>query len=101
MKRIINGKKYDTDTAKWIADASYSYAGDFNHYEEALYQKKNGEFFLAGSGGPASKYSHSSGLNCWSGGSDIIPLELDEAQLWCETNMTVGEYESVFGKIEE
>lgn len=52
MKKIINGKKYDTDTAK---EVGYSNNGllstDIDYIEETLYQKKTGEFFLYGEGG--------------------------------------------------
>ena len=61
MKKVINGKMYNTDTAKRMADWSYGYPGNFEYYEEELYKKKTGEFFLYGEGGPRSKYSDSNG----------------------------------------
>lgn len=65
MKAIINGHKYNTDTAKLIA--SYANRGgwrDFHHFEEALYKKKTGEFFLHGEGGSETKYSRQVDSNC-------------------------------------
>ena len=62
MKKIINGKKYDTDTAQELA--SWDNGGgwrDFHHCEETLYRKKTGEFFLFGEGGPMTKYAVSTG----------------------------------------
>lgn len=57
MKKIINGRKYDTDTACCVGTI---YKGrnkrDYCYYEESLFQKKTGEFFLYGEGGPSSKY---------------------------------------------
>ena len=45
MKKIINGRKYDTETAKEIGYWSNGYpCSDFNHCEETLYLKKTGEY---------------------------------------------------------
>lgn len=101
MKKIINGKRYDTATAKKIGDASHSNRTDFSYWREALYQKKTGEFFLYGEGGPASKYSRSVGQNEWAGGEEINPLTPAEAQEWAEQYMDADEYEEVFGRAEE
>lgn len=57
MKKIINKKSYDTETAKVVCSYSYIFSGDFQRVTETLYRKKTGEFFLHGVGGPASKYS--------------------------------------------
>ena len=101
MKKIINGKRYDTNTAKLIGETSYSNPGDFHWWCEELYQKRTGEFFLYGEGGPASKYSRQIEQNTWSGGAQIIPLTLEEAQEWGEKYLDADEYEEVFGRIEE
>lgn len=101
MKKFINGKKYNTATAKRIGDASYSNRTDFAYWYEELYQKKTGEFFLYGEGGPASKYSRATGQNEWSGSEAITPLTLAEAQEWGEKYLDGDEYEQVFGCIEE
>jgi hypothetical protein len=101
MKKIINGKKYDTDTAKILGSAGYSHPGDFNHWKETLYIKKTGEFFLHGIGGPMSKYAHRVSLNEWTGGEKIIPLTREEARKWIEKNLDVEEYEEIFGEVEE
>ena len=84
MKKVISGRLYNTATATLIADFSYSNSSDFNHVEEGLYKTKKGSYFLAGSGGPMSKYAVSLGNNATGGSSDIIPLSDDEAREWCE-----------------
>ena len=101
MKKIINGRRYDTDTAKILGSAGYSHPGDFNYWRETLYVKKTGEFFLHGFGGPLSKYARSIALNEWTGGEEIIPLSLEEAQKWTEENLEAEEYEEIFGACEE
>lgn len=92
MKKVINGKIYDTDTAKHIgyysADGSQS---DFVWYEEDLYRKRTGEFFLCGHGGAASPYGRSSGDSSV-GGSAIIPLSWEAAREWAENRLTADEY---------
>ena len=51
MKKIINGKMYNTETAKYCGGYEFSNCGDFNYVCEELYQKKTGELFLYGEGG--------------------------------------------------
>ena len=89
MKKVINGRMYNTDTAKLVA----SYAngggwGDFHHFEEGLYQKKTGEFFLHGEGGAKTAYSRQIDCNCWT-------------KKWAEKYCTGDEYEAIFGEVEE
>ena len=101
MKKIINGRMYDTKTATLIGSTGYGYPNDFEYWRENLYRKKTGEFFLYGEGGPMSKYSHRTGQNEWSGGEEIIPLTVEEAQEWAEKHLEVEEYEQIFGKVKE
>ena len=102
MKKIINGKKYNTETAKvvgsWSNNHSYS---DFSYCEETLYEKRTGEFFLYGEGGPMSKYRSACWQNSWSGGVDIIPMTEIEARKWAEKHLNADEYEEIFGEVEE
>ena len=98
MKKIIKGKVYDTETAKKVASWYSSYArNDFHYYEEELYQKKTGEFFLYGEGNAASPYSRSCGQNEWCGGEKIVPLTFAEAQEWAEKHLDGDEYCEIFG----
>ena len=101
MKKIINGKKYDTHTAKAIHVHGNGYFySDFQHYSETLYKKKTGEYFLYGEGGPMSKYAEYYG-NTTTGGDKIIPLSEERARKWCETHMDVDAYEREFGEVDE
>ena len=102
MKKIINGKKYDTETAKQLGTyANYGSWRDFSHYEETLYRKKTGEYFLHGKGGAMTHYAVSESQNSWTGGEKIIPLTEAEARAWSENNLTCEAYESIFGEVEE
>lgn len=101
MKRIINGKVYDTEKARECGSDSYSNCRDFRHWSEVLYQKRTGEFFLHGSGGPMSRYAERVEQNTWSGGEQIIPLTYDSARQWAEEHLTGDEYEAIFGEVSE
>lgn len=101
MKKVINGRRYNTDTATLIGSTGYSHSGDFAYWREYLYRKRTGEFFLYGIGGPMSKYSQKIGQNEWSGGQEIQPLTLQEAQEWAEEHLDADEYEQVFGVVKE
>ena len=102
MKKIINGKLYNTDTARKIASCEHGDGPrDFRYYWESLYCKRTGEYFLAGEGGPMTKYSKSVGQNSWSGGEGVIPLTLGEAKEWAEREMDVDDYQAEFGAVTE
>lgn len=100
MKKYINGKVYDTETARKIGGASNYGKSDYKWYEETLYRKKTGEYFLYGEGHAASPYRERVG-DMWGPGSAIKPLTFDEAREWVESNMDGDEYEEIFGKIED
>ena len=101
MKRIINGKRYDTETARKVADYWHgSSSRDFTHYEESLYCKRTGEYFLAGEGGLMTAYAKSVSQNTTSGGSAIFPLDDSAARIWAEAHMDVDAFEVEFGQVE-
>lgn len=101
MKKIINNKVYDTGTARLVGSNSYSNPSDFNHWEETLYCKRTGEYFLHGAGGPRSRYAERVEQNLWSGGERIIPLDYANARVWAEENLSADEYENEFGLVTE
>ena len=102
MKKIINGKKYDTDTATRVGHFHNGFFNsDFHYLEEDLYQKKTGEFFLCGEGGALTKYRCQVDGNMWGYGSEIIPLSIDEAKAWVEEHMSGNDYEDIFGEVDE
>lgn len=102
MKKIINGKKYDTATAKELGCWANTWdCGDHTYCAEHLYRKRTGEFFLCGEGGPRSRYAKSCGNNCWSSGQDIVPLTYEAAREWTEEHLSSDEYEEIFGEVTE
>ena len=102
MKQVINGKMYNTETAKHITGYSNGRGwSDFRHYEEDLYQKRTGEYFLAGEGGPLSPYAEACPSGGWDSGSGIKPLTDKAAREWVEHFSDVDTYISCFGEPEE
>ncbi len=101
MKKIINGKKYDTQSARLIEIYAYGNRGDFHWYSEALYQKKTKEFFLHCEGGPCSKYGETISNNQVGWGDCIKPIDEIRAKEWLEVYGSVEQYEELFGDVEE
>ena len=98
MKAIIDGLRYDTETAEMIDEASArGYAcNDFSYWSEKLYRTKKGNYFLAGEGGALSRYSEAFGQNGSTGGKKIIAIDADEAREWCERHSTPETVETLF-----
>ena len=102
MVKIINGKKYSTETAEQVGFYRNRYGrNDFNWLEETLYKKRTGEFFLFGEGGPASIYCTWIDSHNRTSGDKIIPMTFEEARRWAEEHLEAEEYEEIFGEVEE
>lgn len=101
MKKIINGKMYNTETASLVAKySSPHYQGDAHNIEEELYQKTTGEYFIHGQGGAMTRYC-SVYANSFSSGSDIIPMDTESAKQWVASRCSVDTYIRIFGEVEE
>lgn len=101
MRKIINGKAYDTDTAtivgEWDNEVGVT---DFTYYHEALYRKRTGEYFIHGEGNAQSKYAvHRYGM--WGSGEAITPLSYEGARQWAEDKLIAHYYEAEFGEVVE
>jgi hypothetical protein len=102
MKKIINGKLYNTETATCLGSWSNGHdVGDFTYCEESLYRTKSGNYFIFGLGGANSKYSQQCGQNSYSGGSDITVISEGDAKNWAEDHLDADEYIAAFGQPEE
>ena len=102
MKQIINGKMYDTERAQKIGCGSNGMGiDDLWFAEETLYQKKNGEFFLDGHGGPLSMYSRPNGSFSRCGARELVPLSVEDAKTWVERHCPVDVYIETFGDVTE
>lgn len=72
MKKTINRKIYNTETASVVGTHYAGTFGDPEGYEENLYKTQKGLFFLYGKGGEESKYPT----------EDIIAISAEEAEKW-------------------
>lgn len=95
MKRIIAGKKYDTETAKKLHEISGD--GEFGAFVERLYIKKTGEYFLSCIG---AKYQITEEYD-YTDIPAIYPLSEEQAKYWGEKWMDADKYEEIFGEVEE
>lgn len=97
MKKIIEGKRYDTETATLVGQASHGGTGDFQRWEAGLYRTKNGAFFLAGEGGPMTRFAHMCGDGSSTGGNNLFPMTMEDARNWAECNLDIDVVEATFG----
>ena len=82
MKKIINGKTYNTETATELGHYRNVLSGsDFFNVSEWLYMTRKGAYFLCGEGGAASSWGEACG-DSWTGGSDIRVMSESEALHW-------------------
>lgn len=95
MKKIIDGKLLNTETAKKIGESDWGEPGSFDYVCETLYRTKSGAFFIYGTGGADTRYAVPDG-NFMAGGSKIVLLSSTAARKWAEENLTADEYLSVF-----
>lgn len=102
MKKVIDGKVYNTETATKVAEWDNGIFGnDFRSCSEELYKTKKGAWFIFGKGGAMSKYSESHG-NSTSGSSTIFTVTEDEAFAWLENYNEMDAIEEYFAdRIEE
>jgi hypothetical protein len=85
MRRVIDRKLYDTDQAEQIArHAPNVDRGDFHYLIETLYKSSDGEYFLHGEGGAATKYAEPCSGGGTTSGAEIELLDEAAALDWCE-----------------
>lgn len=101
MRKIINNRLYDTDTAREVGTHDNGeMPGDFGYVSETLYRKKTGEYFLHGEGGARTRYARQD-CGLWASGEAITPLSYDAAREWAEANLDADAYEAAFGAVAE
>lgn len=86
MRKIINGKVYDTFTAEIVAGPrAEGKPGEDRFLRESLYMMpKSCRFFLYGSSGPWHLYSSYVGDNQYVAGSGVRPLTPKQALAWVQ-----------------
>ena len=97
IKAIIDGKRYNTETATKIGEASFGARTDFKAWEASLFRTPRGNYFLAGRGGPMSPFSQRLSDGSYTSSSRIIPLTEQEAKEWAEKYLDDAIVEKFFG----
>ena len=102
MRKIINNKVYDTDTAtRCGAWSNSSDCREASYIQESLYKKRTNEFFLHCEGGAASIYCAHLDGNHTGYGERINPLSYGAAREWAEEHLSAEDYEETFGEVSE
>ena len=104
MKKTINGKMYNTDTAIWVDSLIINSRDSWNNISEDLYTTKNDNFFLSGYGESNTKWAVKFGQYKDKRGtltSDIQAITKEEALAWCEKNSDAETIEEHFSEIVE
>ena len=102
MKRIIEGIRYDTDKAVEVGTFNNQGIGatsrsDFNWWQATLYRTpRSGRYFLAGEGGPMTRFGKPTGDGT-TYGEKVIPLSKQEALEWAEQHLDPETVEQFFG----
>ena len=88
MRKVINGKVYDTETATLVGHWSNGRSGG-DYISVDLYRKKTGEYFSAKQAGEyVSDLFYS---------EQVAPMGYDQAREWAEEHLEAEEYEQEFG----
>jgi hypothetical protein len=103
MKKIIDGKTFDTNTAKHVCELPCTASrGDHSYHDTSLYRSPKGQFFVAGEGGPRSMWSRTVGQNSWSSGSGLrLVDEAAARQIMESADCDEGEFAAVSLRIAE
>ena len=97
MNRFIDGRRFDTERARPIAEwQNITDKTSFEYLKETLYRKKNREYFLHGEGHANTRYGNWQG-NTGGWGEKIMPMSPGDARLWAESHLTADEYSEIFG----
>ena len=97
MKKVIDGKVYNTETAERIFSWDNGrYGNDFRNRSKDLYRTKKGNYFIYHSGGPMTDMAISVGSNSTSGSSDIEAITTQEAIAFLQGKNAVEILERLF-----
>lgn len=100
FKQIINGKKYDTETAGFLIGGDNGLDPSQDSYAfKALFRKNNGDYFLY------HKFNDFSDYNQFNGTTTkefIEPFDNENAaKNHCLAFLSIDDYEKIFGEVAE
>lgn len=87
MKKVINGKSLNTNTAKFLGSyCNFLHITDWNYIYQEVYKTKTGVYFMYAEGGAATEYCEINGDGSKDRGNAIELLTIDEANAWLTSN---------------
>lgn len=96
VKRIIDGRTYNTETATQLASWSSTGNPDLAQHPEhggILFQTRFGAYFVV---------QFDEGQDPWDDNYEkLIPLEPEQAQRWAEKHCSADDVEAIFGEMPE
>ena len=103
MKKVIDGKMYNTETAELVHEwTNRRSTRDFKHRSKDLYKTKKGNWFIYHCGGAMTDMAVSCGDNSYSGSEDIEPISEKDALRFLESHDGIKAIEKYFAdQIEE
>ncbi|MBO6350070.1 hypothetical protein EY688_13075 [Enterococcus casseliflavus] len=101
MKKIIEGKLYNTETATLIAEYRKGNRTDFNGIEEEVYKTKKGQYFMYFWGGALTEYREEVSHRNYSDNEDIKLITEKEAKKFAMKHLDAEDFIEIFGEVEE
>jgi hypothetical protein len=102
MRKVIDGKIYDTETATkicFVGNSGYQ-QNDFHYDDSDLYVTKSGAYFIAGEGGALSRWGRAHGQSGRIGGDGIVVIDADQAAAFAQSRLDADEYLKFFPAVE-
>lgn len=97
MKKIINGSRYNTETAQRLGVHENNFLPNDIYYRgQDLYRTKAGKYFIHNYGNGFPKQDGN-----WGWGEEITPITEDAAREWAEKYLDGSTYEAAFGEVVE
>ncbi|KYC65207.1 hypothetical protein [Heyndrickxia coagulans] len=84
MIKVIDGKRYNTDTAEEVYSHYTGQYGDFDYRERTLYRTKAGAWFMYHAGGALTDMAVVTSGNDRTGSTAIEPVSDDQAYAFLE-----------------
>lgn len=96
MKKVIDGKLYNTETARLIKTIGADTITDINQWGAKLYQTKKGEYFLHRYSGANSCEAIKTTSGSYIDGENIYPANLENIAQWVDSHYDEWVFERLF-----
>lgn len=97
MRRTIDGVIYNTKDSISLGKFNAGFPrSDIRWYTEELFRTKTSNYFLYGTGGPASPYASCNEIGIYSDGEKIIPMSQEKVIIWANEYLPDYELEKLY-----